>query len=67
MMRAFGAHAVQTGKLYDFDSRISAIDGTSKEDILSAAKYIFDLDKACASLVSPADGIDVLKIMKSDR
>lgn len=66
MMRAFGAHAIQTGKLYDFDSRISAIDGTSKEDILSAAKHIFDLDKACASFVSPADGIDVLKILRAD-
>lgn len=66
MMRAFGSHAVQTGRLYDFDLRISAIDGTTKEDILSVAKHIFDLDRACASLVSPEADIDVLAILKQN-
>ena len=65
MMRTFGAHAVQTGKLYDFDARIAAIDKTGKDDILDVAKHIFDLNKACGSIVSPTDGIDVLKILKS--
>ncbi|MCM1306616.1 MAG: insulinase family protein [Bacteroides sp.] len=65
MMRTFGSHAVQTGKLYDFDARISAIDNTGKDDILNAARHIFDLSKACGSIVSPADGVDVLKILKS--
>ncbi len=67
MMRTFGAHAMQTGSLYDFNARISAIDGTTKEDILKAAHKIFDLNNACASLVSPDIGIDVLKILKDKR
>ena len=64
MMRTFGTHATQTGKLYDFDARIEAIDSTTKEQILDAAKYIFDFNKVCASLVSPNDDIDILKLMK---
>lgn len=65
MMRTFGTFAIQTGELYDFDARISAIDGTSKDDVLNAARYIFDIDKACASLVSPSTDIDVLKVLKA--
>lgn len=65
MMRTFGTYAVQTGELYNFDARIEAIDNTSKDDVLSAAKYVFDLDKACGSLVSPTNTVDVLKVLKA--
>lgn len=65
MMRTFGTHAIQTGSLYDFDARIAAIDGTCKEDILSAARYVFDFDKVCGSLVSATADLDIVKIFKS--
>ncbi len=64
MMRTFGTHAIQTGKLYDFDARIAAIDGTSSEQVLSAAKRVFDFDRVCGSLVAPADVTNVVKLMK---
>lgn len=64
MMRTFGAHALQTGKLYDFDKRISDIDATTKEDVLRAAKDIFDFNNACMSTVAPSVDLDLLKTLK---
>lgn len=52
MMRTFGTHAIQTGELYDFDKRISAIDATTSSDILRAAHDIFDFSNVCTSVVS---------------
>ncbi len=65
MMRTFGTHAIQTGMLYDFDARIAAIDGTAKEDVLAAAKYVFDFDRMFGSVVSPVEGEDIVKIFKA--
>lgn len=65
MMRAFGRHAIHTGELYDFDERIAAIDGASKQDILKSAETIFDLDKAAASLVGKDGGKNILEILRS--
>lgn len=64
MMRTFGTHAVQTGAMYDFDSRIAQIDGTTKEDILKAARQVFDFDKVCASLVAERDDFNILKLIR---
>lgn len=64
MMRAFGAHAVQTGELYDIDARISAIDKVTKEDVKRVANEVFDFDKVSLSTVSPKflDGLfDAIK------
>lgn len=52
MMRTFGTHAIQTGELYDFDKRISAIDATTSADVLRAAHDIFDFSNVCTSVVS---------------
>ncbi len=65
MMRTFGTHAIMTGKLYDFDAKIDEIDGVTKEDIDDVARYIFDFDKMCASLVSPKTDINLLDVMKN--
>jgi len=66
MMRTFGTHAIQTGRLYDFDARIDAIDKTSKEDILSAARQVFDFDRVCGCLVSPSANKNVVEILKRE-
>lgn len=65
MMRVFGSHAVQTGTLYDFDSRISLIDSITKESVVSVAREIFDYDRMCASIVAQNDSIDIAKLMKT--
>ncbi len=64
MMRTFGAHMVQTGRLYDFDRRIEQIDATSAEDVLKCAREIFDFSNVCSSIVSCDDGADVLSCIK---
>lgn len=64
MMRTFGAHAIQTGTLYDFDKRIEQIDATSREDVLEASRYIFDFNNVCSSIVAQNDNVDILKLMK---
>lgn len=64
MMRTFGTYAVQLCKLYDFDARIAAIDNTTAEQVLEAARFVFDFEKVCGSLVSPASEIDVVKLIK---
>lgn len=64
MMRSFGAHAIQTGELYDFDKRIEKIEITTKEDVLKAAREIFDFSDVCASIVAQDDDIDVLSLIK---
>lgn len=66
MMRAFGAHAMQTGELYEFDKRISMIDSTQKQDVLQVARQIFDYDRMCASLVAKKTKIDIVKLIKSN-
>ncbi len=65
MMRTFGAHAIQTGMLYDFDKRIEQIDATTTDDILRASREIFDFDEVCSSIVAQDDDVDILKLMKS--
>ena len=65
MMRTFGAHCVQTGKLYDFDERIRRIDALTKEDVLSASKYVFNFDKAAASIVAEDVSTDILAILQN--
>jgi predicted Zn-dependent peptidase len=65
MMRAFGRHAVQTGELYDINSRISHIDALKNKDILSAARYIFDMEKSCVSTVAKKCDVDLLTALKS--
>lgn len=47
MMRTFGAHAVQTGQLYDFDERIKNIDAVTKEDVQKPQKR-FSTFRKCA-------------------
>ena len=66
MMRTFGAHAVQTGQLYDFDTRISKIDQTTAEDVLRASREIFDFTNVCSSIVSRFDDIDIKNALNSD-
>ncbi len=64
MMRAFGAHALQTGELYDINARIGAIDKVTKEDVKMVANEVFDFDKVSLSTVSPKflDGLfDAIK------
>jgi len=64
MMRTFGTHAIQTGRLYDFDARIAAIDGTSAEQVQNAAKRVFDFDRVCGSLVASTDIVNAVKLIK---
>jgi len=64
MMRTFGKNAIETGELYDFNERIKQIDGTTKKDIIDAAKYIFDFDKVCGCLVSPDKGFDIVETIR---
>lgn len=64
MMRTFGSHAVTTGELYDFDDRISRIDKVSEQDVLQAARDIFNFEEVCVSTVAPLDNLDLLKIVK---
>ena len=66
MMRTFGAHAVQTGQLYDFDTRISKIDQTTAEDVLRASREIFDFTNVCSSIVSRFDDIDIKNALLSE-
>ncbi len=66
MMRAFGAHAMQTGELYDFDKRISMIDAITKDDVLNVAREIFNYDKMCASIVAKNSKVDLVKLIKKD-
>lgn len=65
IMRALGSHCVQTGKLFDLNARIDAVSAITKEDVANAARYIFDLDRAAASIVAEDDSLDVLKILKN--
>lgn len=64
MMRAFGRHAVQTGELYDIDSRIKEIDALSEKNILNAAEFIFNIDKCCVSMVSKNCDADLMRALK---
>ncbi len=64
MMRVFGSHAMQTGQLYDFDTRIANIDKVSKQDVLKVANEIFDMDRVCASIVAKDSNIDLVKLIK---
>ncbi len=65
VMRAFGAHCIQTGRLYSFEERMKAIDEITKDDVLRAARYIFgNVDKVCASVVAENPDVDVLKAFK---
>lgn len=64
MMRTFGAHAIQTGELYDFDKRIEQIDAATTSDVLKASREIFDFSNVCSSIVASDDDIDILSIMK---
>lgn len=64
MMRAFGTHALQTGKLYGIDERISAIDSATQEDVLEAAHHVFDFSRVCASVVSPVELPNILDVIK---
>ncbi|MEG1663120.1 MAG: pitrilysin family protein [Clostridia bacterium] len=61
MMRAFGRYAIQTGKLYDFESKIAKIDSLTVDDILDVAKYIFNFDMVAGSLVSRDTKCDIMK------
>ncbi len=65
MMRTFGSYCIETGELYDLDGRIASIDSMTASDVFEAARYIFDFDKASASIVAPDDGVDILKILKN--
>ncbi len=65
MMRSFGAHCIQTGELYDLEGRMRAIDAATKEDVLNAARDVFDFDSAAASIVAEDDSEDILKILKN--
>ncbi len=65
MMRTFGAHAIQTGELYDFDGRIAAIDAVTKEDVLNVAKHIFDFSRVAGSIVAADDSLDVVKLLRA--
>ena len=65
MMRTFGSHAIQTGELYDFNKRIESIDATSTQDVLRAAREIFDFSNVCSSIVAKDDDVDILSIMKN--
>lgn len=64
LMRTFGTYAILKGELYDFNARIDEIDRVTTQDVADAAKYIFDFDKVCASLVSPNIDDDILKAIK---
>lgn len=64
MMRTFGAHAVQTGQLYDFDKRIAKIDATTAQDVLKASRDVFDFSNVCSSIVAKDDSIDILSAIK---
>ncbi len=64
MMRAFGRHAMQTGELYDIDSRIESIDNVTCADVLEVAKQIFDFDKVAGSLVSKSVDVDIVELIK---
>ena len=66
MMRTFGAHAVQTGQLYDFDKRIAKIDATTAQDVLKASRDVFDFSNVCSSIVAKDDSIDILSAIKRD-
>lgn len=65
MMRTFGAHCIQTGKLYDFDDRIRSIDALTKQDILDASRGIFLFDKAAASIVAEDVKENILDILQN--
>lgn len=64
MMRTFGTYAMMTGKLYDLSGRIEAIDGAGSEEVMAAARYVFDMSRVCASTVSSAPDSKILEIFK---
>lgn len=65
MMRTLGTYAVQTGKLYDFDGRLKAVQNATKEDVLDCARRVFNFDEVCASVVAEDASQDMLKIFKN--
>lgn len=65
MMRTFGRHAIQTGRLYDVNKRIAKVDAITKEDIDRAARDIFDFEKVASSYVGKGEAPDILKLMKT--
>lgn len=67
MMRVYGRHALQTGKLYDVNEKMKEIDALKLEDISDAARYIFDYDKVSGSLVAQDTGVDIVKLIRSDK
>ncbi len=64
MMRTFGTYAMMTGKLYDLSGRIEEIDGAGSEEVMAAARYVFDMSRVCASTVSSAPDSKILEIFK---
>jgi len=65
MMRAYGKFALLCGKLFDMDKKVADIEALTKDDIMEAARYIFDFDKAAASYVSGGKAVNVLDILKN--
>lgn len=63
MMRAFGRHALQTGKLYEIDEQIAEIDAITSADVMNLARKIFDFGRVSSSFVG-AEIANIHKMIK---